>query len=167
LRINRQIRASFVRLIDGEGNQKGVLPIQQALKDADDAGLDLVEVSPQADPPVCRLIDYGKYKYQMSKKAHEAKKKQTVVHVKEIKLRTGTGEHDFQFKVRNMKRFLSGGDKVKISIFFRGREITHLDRGVEMLNKVADEVKDMGVIEQKPKLEGKSMTMLVGPLSAK
>ena len=143
------------------------MPIQQALKDADDAGLDLVEVSPQADPPVCRLIDYGKYKYQMSKKAHEAKKKQTVVHVKEIKLRTGTGEHDFQFKVRNMKRFLSGGDKVKISIFFRGREITHLDRGVEMLNKVADEVKDMGVIEQKPKLEGKSMTMLVGPLSAK
>jgi len=143
------------------------LPIQQALKDADDAGLDLVEVSPQADPPVCRLIDYGKYKYQMSKKSHEAKKKQTVVHVKEIKLRTGTGEHDFQFKVRNMKRFLSGGDKVKISIFFRGREITHLDRGVEMLNKVADEVKDMGVIEQKPKLEGKSMTMLVGPLSAK
>ncbi|HLE08813.1 MAG TPA: translation initiation factor IF-3 [Thermodesulfobacteriota bacterium] len=167
MRINRQIRASFVRLIDGEGNQKGVLPIQQALKDADDAGLDLVEVSPQADPPVCRLIDYGKYKYQMSKKSHEAKKKQTVVHVKEIKLRTGTGEHDFQFKVRNMKRFLSGGDKVKISIFFRGREITHLDRGVEMLNKVADEVKDMGVIEQKPKLEGKSMTMLVGPLSAK
>jgi len=143
------------------------LPIQQALKDADDAGLDLVEVSPQADPPVCRLIDYGKYKYQMSKKAHEAKKKQTVVHVKEIKLRTGTGEHDFQFKVRNIKRFLSGGDKVKIGIFFRGREITHLDRGVEMLNKVADEVKDMGVIEQKPKLEGKSMTMLVGPLSAK
>lgn len=143
------------------------MPIQQALKDADDAGLDLVEVSPQADPPVCRLIDYGKYKYQMSKKSHEAKKKQTVVHVKEIKLRTGTGEHDFQFKVRNMKRFLSGGDKVKISIFFRGREITHLDRGVEMLNKVADEVKDMGVIEQKPKLEGKSMTMLVGPLSAK
>ena len=143
------------------------MPIQQALKDADDAGLDLVEVSPQADPPVCRLIDYGKYKYQMSKKAHEAKKKQTVVHVKEIKLRTGTGEHDFQFKVRNMKRFLSGGDKVKISIFFRGREITHLDRGVEMLNKVAEEVKDMGVIEQKPKLEGRSMTMLVGPLSAK
>ena len=143
------------------------MPIQQALKDADDAGLDLVEVSPQADPPVCRLIDYGKYKYQMSKKSHEAKKKQTVVHVKEIKLRTGTGEHDFQFKVRNMKRFLSGGDKVKISIFFRGREITHLDRGVEMLNKVAEEVKDMGVIEQKPKLEGKSMTMLVGPLSAK
>jgi len=143
------------------------LPIQQALKDADDAGLDLVEVSPQADPPVCRLIDYGKYKYQMSKKSHEAKKKQTVVHVKEIKLRTGTGEHDFQFKVRNMKRFLSGGDKVKISIFFRGREITHLDRGVEMLNKVAEEVKDMGVIEQKPKLEGRSMTMLVGPLSAK
>lgn len=167
MRINRRIRASQVRLIDAEGKQLGVIAIQEALKTADDAGLDIVEVSPEADPPVCRLMDYGKYKYQMSKKAHEAKKKQTVVHVKEVKMRTKTEEHDFQFKVRNIRRFLAGGDKVKVGIFFRGREITHARLGEDMLNRVAEVVKDIGVIEQRPRLEGRNMTMLLGPVTSK
>ncbi|MBI5560763.1 MAG: translation initiation factor IF-3 [Deltaproteobacteria bacterium] len=167
LRINRRIRAAQVRLVDGEGNQVGVLPVPDALKAAEEAGLDLVEVSPDADPPVCRLMDYGKYKYQMSKKAHEAKKKQAVVHVKEIKLRTRTDEHDFQFKVRNIKSFLSDGDKVKVGIFFRGREIMHPKIGEKMLLRVVDETKDVAAVDQNPRLEGRNMTILLGPLSSK
>jgi translation initiation factor IF-3 len=157
------IRVPQVRLIGAEGEQMGVLSIQDALGAADKVGLDLVEVAPTAKPPVCRLMDYGKYKYQMSKKAHEAKKKQAVIHLKEIKLRCNTEEHDIQFKVRNIKKFLEGGDKVKVTMVFRGREITHPELGVEKLNRIVAEVKDVGVVEQTPKFEGRSLHMMLGP----
>ncbi len=143
------------------------MPIHEALKLAEDAGLDLVEVSPNAKPPVCRLMDYGKYKYQMSKKAHEAKKKQAVIHVKEVKYRVRTEEHDFQFKLRNVKRFLSQGNKVKVTVFFRGREITHPELGKGMLERIVAETQEIAVVEQAPKMEGRNMTMLLGPAAEK
>lgn len=161
------IRVPQVRVIDSEGNQLGVMPTSEALSKAEGAGLDLVEVSANAAPPVCRIMDYGKYKYQLSKKAKDAKKKQTVIHLKEIKLRSKTEEHDFQFKLRNIKRFLSEGDKVKVTIVFKGREITHTDLGMEMLKRVAAEIKDMATIEYAPKLEGRTMIMVVAPAQSK
>ena len=167
VRINRMIRVPQVRVIDAEGNQMGVLATKDALAAAETAGLDLVEIAPTATPPVCRIMDYGKYKYQLSKKAKEAKKKQTVISLKEIKLRGKTEEHDFQFKVRNIKRFLDDGDKVKVLIMFKGREITHTDLGMGMLKRVAEELKDMAVIEAPPKLEGRSMSMVVAPAPQK
>ena len=156
-----------VRVIDAEGNQLGVMQTKDALSTAEAAGLDLVEIAATATPPVCRIMDYGKYKYQMSKKAKDAKKKQTVIQIKEMKLRGKTEEHDFQFKLRNIKRFLSEGDKVRVFIIFKGREITHTDLGMEMLKRVADELKDVATIEAPPKLEGRNMTMLVAPLQQK
>ena len=167
VRINRMIRVPQVRVIDADGNQMGVLATRDALTAAETAGLDLVEVAPTANPPVCRIMDYGKFKYQMSKKAKEAKKKQTVISVKEMKLRGKTEEHDFQFKLRNIKRFLEDGDKVKILIMFKGREITHTELGMGMLKRVAEELKDMATIETAPKLEGRSMTMIVAPAPQK
>ncbi|MCC6502450.1 MAG: translation initiation factor IF-3 [Deltaproteobacteria bacterium] len=167
VRINRMIRVPQVRVIDADGNQMGVLATRDALTAAETAGLDLVEVAPTATPPVCRIMDYGKFKYQMSKKAKEAKKKQTVISVKEMKLRGKTEEHDFQFKLRNIKRFLEDGDKVKILIMFKGREITHTELGMGMLKRVAEELKDMATIETAPKLEGRSMTMIVAPAPQK
>ena len=167
VRINRMIRVPQVRVIDAEGNQMGVLATKDALAAAETAGLDLVEIATTANPPVCRIMDYGKYKYQLSKKAKEAKKKQTVISLKEIKLRGKTEEHDFQFKVRNIKRFLDDGDKVKVLIMFKGREITHTDLGMGMLKRVAEELKDMAVIEAPPKLEGRSMSMVVAPAPQK
>jgi len=167
VKINRMIRVPQVRVIDAEGNQMGVLATKDALAAAETAGLDLVEIAPTANPPVCRIMDYGKYKYQLSKKAKEAKKKQTVISLKEIKLRGKTEEHDFQFKVRNIKRFLDDGDKVKVLIMFKGREITHTDLGMGMLKRVAEELKDMAVIEAPPKLEGRSMSMVVAPAPQK
>lgn len=167
VRINRMIRVPQVRVIDADGNQMGVLATRDALTAAETAGLDLVEVAPTATPPVCRIMDYGKFKYQMSKKAKEAKKKQTVISVKEMKLRGKTEEHDFQFKLRNIKRFLEDGDKVKILIMFKGREITHTELGMGMLKRVAEELKDMATIETAPKLEGRSMTMVVAPAPQK
>ena len=137
------------------------------MAEAEKNGLDLVEVSPNAKPPVCRIMDYGKYKYLMSKKAHEAKKKQTVIHVKEVKLRVKTEEHDFQFKLRNARRFLNQGDKVKVALFFRGREITHKDLGMKMLKRMVEEVKDIAAIEQHPKMEGRSMMLVMAPLQPK
>ncbi len=161
------IRLPQVRVIDADGNQLGIMQTKDALSTAEAAGLDLVEIAATAAPPVCRIMDYGKYKYQMSKKAKDAKKKQTVIQVKEMKLRGKTEEHDFQFKLRNIKRFLSEGDKVRVFIVFKGREITHTDLGMEMLKRVADELKDVATIEAPPKLEGRSMTMLVAPLQQK
>ncbi len=158
------IRVPQVRVIDAEGNQLGVMATRDAVQKADESGLDLVEVSANASPPVCRIMDYGKYKYQMSKKAKDAKKKQTVIHVKEVKLRGQTDEHDFQFKIRNMKRFLTEGDKVRVHIVFKGREITHTELGMGMLNRVAAEIKDVGTVEVHPKLEGRSLTMMIAPL---
>jgi len=167
VRINRMIRVPQVRVIDADGNQMGVLATRDALTAAETVGLDLVEVAPTANPPVCRIMDYGKFKYQMSKKNKEAKKKQTVISVKEMKLRGKTEEHDFQFKLRNIKRFLEDGDKVKILIIFKGREITHTELGMSMLKRVAEELKDIATIEAQPKLEGRSMTMLVAPAPQK
>ncbi len=161
------IRVPQVRVIDAEGNQLGIMPTKDALSAAEAIGLDLVEIAATAAPPVCRIMDYGKYKYQMSKKAKDAKKKQTVIQVKEMKLRGKTEEHDFQFKLRNIKRFLSEGNKVRVFIVFKGREITHTELGMGMLKRVADEIKDIAAIEAPPKLEGRNMTMLVAPLQQK
>lgn len=161
------IRASEVRLVAEDGEQLGIQVLKDALEVAEDAGLDLVEVAPTAKPPVCRLMDYGKYKYLMSKKATEAKKKQTVIHIKEIKLRSKTEEHDLQFKLKNIIKFLTAGDKVKVTMVFRGREITHTELGLERLKRIMDEVKDVGTIEQRPKLEGRSMNMVIAPLAHK
>ena len=161
------IRASEVRLVAEDGEQLGIQVLKDALEVAANAGLDLVEVAPTAKPPVCRLMDYGKYKYLMSKKATEAKKKQTVIHVKEIKLRSKTEEHDLQFKLKNIIKFLTAGDKVKVTMVFRGREITHTELGLERLKRIMEEVKDVGTIEQRPKLEGRSMNMVIAPLAQK
>lgn len=161
------IKVPQVRVIDAEGNQLGVMATKDALMAAETAGLDLVEIASSAVPPVCRIMDYGKYKYQLSKKARDAKKKQTVIHVKEMKLRSKTEEHDFQFKLRNIKKFLSDGDKVKITIMFKGREITHTELGMGMLKRVAEELKEVATIEHPPKLEGRNMTMVVAPSQPK
>ncbi len=145
----------------------GIFPVPEALKIAREKSSDLVEVSPNATPPVCRFMDYGRFKYQQSKKHNQAKKKhsQTVIHIKEIKLRPKTDEHDIQFKIRHIKRFLTNGDKAKISLIFRGREITHPELGKEVLDRIAEEIEDIGVVEQAPKLEGRNMTMLIAPKS--
>jgi len=161
------IRAAQVRVVDAEGNQLGVMNTNEALAKAEETGLDLVEVSATAVPPVCRIMDYGKYKYQLSKKSKDAKKKQTVIHLKEIKLRSKTEEHDFQFKLKNIKKFLGEGDKVKVTIVFKGREITHTNLGMVMLKRVAEEIKEVSVIEYAPKLEGRTMIMVVAPAAAK
>lgn len=150
-------------MIDQDGKQLGVMATRDGVKMAEEAGFDLVEISPNAAPPVCRIMDYGKYKYQQSKKAHEAKKRQAVIHLKEVKLRSGTDEHDFQFKMRHVERFLADGDKAKITIVFRGREMAHVDLGREMLKRVAETIKDKGIIEQQPRMEGKSLTMVIAP----
>jgi len=167
VRRNKMIRVPEVRVVDDEGAQVGIMSTSEALALAEDRGLDLVEVSPTARPPVCRIMDYGRYKYLMSKKAKEAKKKQTTIHVKEMKFRVKTEEHDFQFKLRNIKRFLAGGDKVKVFVFFRGREITHVSLGRKKLERVAEELKDVATVEVAPKLEGRNMSMMVSPIQPK
>lgn len=161
--INWGIRAQEVRVIDSEGKQAGIMPLKEAMKIAEEQGLDLVEVAPNAKPPVCRVMNYGKYKYQQSKRSQEARKHQTVIQVKEVKLRPRTEEHDFQFKLRHAKRFLSEGNKVKISILFRGRELAHPEFGRDMMNRFLEEVKDLMVVEQAPRLEGRNMVMVVAP----
>jgi translation initiation factor IF-3 len=157
------INSPQVRLVDSAGEQLGVMSSADALSRAEDAGLDLVEVSPNAKPPVCRIMDHGKFKYLLSKKAHEAKKKQTVIHVKEVKFRVKTEEHDLQYKLRNAKKFLLQGNKVKIGIFFRGREITHKELGMALLKRIEAEVIEEGTVEQMPKMEGRSMMMIIAP----
>jgi translation initiation factor IF-3 len=161
--INWGIRAQEVRVIDSAGKQAGIMPLKEAMKIAEEQGLDLVEVAPNANPPVCRVMNYGKYKYQQSKRSQEARKHQTVIQVKEVKLRPRTEEHDFQFKLRHAKRFLSEGNKVKISILFRGRELAHPEFGRDMMNRFLEEVKDIMVVEQAPRLEGRNMVMVVAP----
>jgi translation initiation factor IF-3 len=140
-----------------------VLPIEAALAHAGEAGLDLVEVNPMAKPPVCKIMDYGKFKYEEKKKASEAKKKQVVVHLKEVKLRPKTEEHDYEFKVRNIKRFLEEGNKARVTIMFRGREITHKELGTALLDDVQKDVKEVGVVEQPPRMEGRQMFMILAP----
>ncbi len=162
--INEFIRASEVRVIDDEGAQLGVMDLKSALQAAEAQGLDLVEVSPTAKPPVCRIMDFGKYKYQQSKRAAEAKKKQVRVEIKEVKLRPKTDEHDYQFKVKNAKRFLGEGNKVKVTIMFRGREVTHPEFGRKILERVAADLVELGQIESHPNMSGRFMSMVIGPL---
>jgi len=164
VRINREIRAKEVRVIDPEGKQLGILPVYEALRLATNFELDLVEVSPKSEPPVCRIMDYGKFKYQQSKKAHDAKKKQAVVHLKEVKMRPKTEEHDFQFKLRHIERFLKEGNKTKVTIVFRGRELAHPDLGRNMLGRVTEEAKEWGKVELAPKFEGRNFIMVLAPL---
>ncbi len=163
MRVNEQIRVPEVRLIGADGQQVGVMSLKEALALAAEANLDLVEVAPQANPPVCRVMDYGKYKYQQSKKQQEARRRQTVIQVKEVKVRPKIEEHDMGFKLRNTRRFLGEGDKVKISVIFRGREIAHTDRGYQLLARMAEALADVGVVEQHPKLEGRNLSMIVAP----
>ena len=165
LSVNEKIRAPEVRVVNSEGKQLGIMPLKEALKIAREEDSDLVEVAPHSKPPVCKIMDFGKYKYQQSRKAHEAKKSQTVIQVKEVKIRPKTEEHDLQYKVRNIRRFLGDGNKAKVCVIFKGREIAHKEKGTQMLEKVAKEIEDVGIIEQKPKLEGRNMTMIIAPKS--
>ncbi len=152
-----------MRVIDPEGNQLGILSVAEALVKASDFGLDLVEVSPKTDPPVCKIMDYGKYKYLQSKKGHEGKKKQAGGQLKEVKMRPKTEEHDLQVKLRNVERFLKEGYKTKISIVFRGRELAHKNLGERMMERVMEETKEWGVAEYPPKFEGRSMVVILAP----
>jgi translation initiation factor IF-3 len=161
--INRDIRAKEVRVIDPDANQLGVLAIHKALAVAGDFGLDLVEVSPTAKPPVCKIMDYGRYKYEQTKKQHEAKKKQSTFQVKEIKVRPKTGEHDLNTKVGHIRKFLTKKDKVKVTVVFRGREITLSQKGRELLEKIAVDTEELAVVEQRPKFEGRTMVMMLAP----
>lgn len=150
-------------MIDANGQQVGILPIGEALRLAESQELDLVEVSPTARPPVCRIMDYGKFKYEQSKKAQEARKKQTVVSIKEVKMRPKTDEHDFDFKLKNVKRFLEEGNKTKITVVFRGREMAHPEFGRRMLDRVTTELQGLATIEQMPRMEGRAISMIVAP----
>jgi translation initiation factor IF-3 len=161
--INRKIRAREVRVIKPDGEQIGVVPLEQALAAAAELGLDLVEVSPNANPPVCKIMDYGRYKYEQTKKKQEAKKKQTTFQVKEIKVRPKTGDHDLQVKMGHIRKFLGKKDKVKVTVLFRGREITLSDRGRDLLQRIAAEFEDIAVVEQYPKFEGRTMMMVLSP----
>ena len=160
-RINHLIKAREVRVIASEGEQLGVLLLRDALQRAEEAGLDLVEVAPTAVPPVCRIMDFGKYKYEMNKKAHESKKHQTVIAVKEVKLRPRTDDHDVQFKTNNIKRFLEGGDKVKVSIMFRGREMAHPQQGRALLERIVNDLQAVAIVEQMPRMEGRNMFLML------
>mgnify|MGYP000118256277 CR=1 FL=1 len=150
-------------MIDAESKQLGVITLEEALANAERVGLDLVEVSPTAEPPVCKIMDYGKYRYRVSKKQHDARKSQAVIHVKEIRLRPKTEEHDVQVKVKHIKKFLEKQDKVKISILFRGREIAFTDIGRRIMNEIKNELADDCIIDQEPRLEGRNMVMIVSP----
>jgi translation initiation factor IF-3 len=163
--INWNIKAPEVRVIDSDGKQVGILPLKEAMKIAEEQGLDLVAVSPNSNPPVCRIMNYGKYKYQQNKRLQEARKHQTVIQVKEVKVRPRTEEHDFQFKLRHVKRFLGEGDKVKISMLFRGREIAHPEFGKDLLARFVEELKDLAIVEQAPRLEGRNMVMILSTKS--
>ncbi|WP_323004660.1 translation initiation factor IF-3 [Denitromonas sp.] len=162
-RVNSEITAPEVRLIDADGEQAGVVSIRAALAMADEVGLDLVEIAPLAEPPVCRIMDVGKFKYQSAKKAHEAKLKQKQVQVKEVKLRPRTDENDYQIKLRNLKRFLENGDKVKVTLRFRGREMAHQEYGMRQLERIKADLIELANVEQMPKMEGRQMVMIIAP----
>jgi len=162
-RINDEIRAREIHLIDKDGSNRGNVSFQEAIALAQEAGLDLVEISPNATPPVCKLLDYGKYKYQEQKKAAEARKKQKVVEVKEIKFRPMIDDHDYDVKMRSMKRFFEEGDKVKVTLRFRGREMAHQELGVELLNRVKEDTGKIAKIEMEPRFEGRQMVMVLAP----
>ncbi|MBU2521128.1 MAG: translation initiation factor IF-3 [Proteobacteria bacterium] len=161
--MNNNIRAKEVRVIDPDGNQVGIIPTYKALATAGDFGLDLVEISPNANPPVCKIMDYGRYKYEQTKKKQDAKKKQSTFQVKEIKIRPKTGEHDLNIKIGHIKKFIGKKDKVKVTVMFRGREIALSELGRDLLKKIAEETDDIAVVEQYPKFEGRTMMMILSP----
>ena len=163
-RANERIRAQQVQVISSEGKNLGTLSTQEALNIARQEGLDLIEISPNANPPVCKIIDIGKYKYDLQKKASKAKKKQKVINLKEIKLRPVTEIHDYNFKIKNAQRFLTKGDKVKFTVKFRGREMQHTDLGHQLMERIINDTKALGKVEVNPKFEGKQMIMIVQPL---
>ncbi len=164
VRINERIRSSTVRLISAEGEQLGILSVRDAIQVAKDGGFDLVEVAPNSDPPVCRVMDYGKFRYQASKKVQEARKKSRGGQMKEIKLRPHTEDHDLGFKIKNLKKFLEKKHRVKITVFFRGREMAYMNAGVELLKRVAEEISEEGTVEQPPTREARNrMTMVIIP----
>ena len=162
-RVNEFINSREVLVIDGEGEKRGIMPIREALQLAEDSGLDLVEVSPQAQPPVCKLMDFGKYKYQAQKKANEARKKQKTIEVKEIKMRPNIDTHDYDVKMKAIKRFFNEGDKVKVTLRFRGREMAHQELGMRLLDRVKEDTVDISKVEAEPKLEGRQMMMVLAP----
>ena len=162
-RVNEQIEAEKVRVVNADGEMVGVISKEEGIEIAFEAGLDLVEVSPNADPPVCKVLDYGKYKYEAQKKANEARKKQKVIDVKQIKMRPGIDEHDYQVKMRSVRRFLDEGDKVKMTIRFRGREMAHQELGMKVLDRVREDVDELAKVEQFPKSEGRLMIMVIAP----
>jgi translation initiation factor IF-3 len=166
VRVNRQIRISPVRVIAADGEQLGILPIEEALARAENDGLDLVEVAPTARPPVVRIMDYGKFKYEEARKTRQARKKQHQILIKEVKFRPGIEPHDFEFKIRHARRFLEEGNKVKVTMMFRGRQIANPDAGREVMVRVAEELEDLGKVEQMPSMEGRTMIMIVGPKKA-
>ncbi len=161
--INKNIRAKEVRVIDPDGNQIGIIPTYKALATAGDFGLDLVEISPNANPPVCKIMDYGRYKYELTKKKQEAKKKQSTFQLKEIKVRPKTGDHDLQTKINHIKKFIAKRDKVKVTVMFRGREITLSQLGRDVLERIIQETEEYAAVEQYPKFEGRTMYMLLAP----
>jgi len=164
--VNRQIRVPEIRLIDQDGNNVGVVDPNDAVTMAEEAGLDLVEISPNAKPPVCKIMDFGKFKYEQQKKAAEAKKKQKVIDVKEVKFRPNIDTHDYDVKMRALTKFLGEGDKVKVTLRFRGREMAHQELGRELLNRVAEDIEDKGKVESMPRMEGRQMTMVIAPTKA-
>jgi translation initiation factor IF-3 len=163
VRVNRQIRISPVRVVTAEGEQLGVLPVEEALAAAQERGLDLVEVAPMARPPVVKIMDYGKFKFEEAKAARAAKKKQHVIHLKEVKYRPGIDDHDFDFKTRHAREFLGDGNKVKVTMMFRGRQMAHPELGKAVLDRVATALADIGKIEQEAKLDGRNMIMVLAP----
>lgn len=167
MRINEEIRAREVRVIGSDGEQLGIMSGREAQQLAYGKHLDLVEIAPTAKPPVCRIMDYGKYRYEQQKREKESRKKQKTFDIKEVKLRPGIEEHDFNVKFKNAVRFLEDGDKVKVTIMFRGRELSHPELGEVLLNKMAAQLKEMAVVERQPKLEGKNMIMIVAPKPSK
>ncbi|MEJ8777568.1 translation initiation factor IF-3 [Pseudogracilibacillus sp. ICA-222130] len=167
MNVNQSIRAREVRLIDANGDQLGVKSRDEALEIAATRNLDLVLVAPGAKPPVCRIMDYGKYRYEQQKKEKEARKKQRVINIKEVRLSPGIGDHDFNTKLRNARKFIENGDKVKASVRFRGRAITHKELGQEVLDRLAEEVKDIATVESKAKMEGRQMFMMLAPITEK
>jgi translation initiation factor IF-3 len=165
VRVNRQIRISPVRVISPDGEQLGILPIERAMEIAEEQGLDLVEVAPLARPPVCRIMDYGKFKYEEQRQAREARKKQHHVQLKEVKMRPGIEDHDFDFKVRHARKFLQEGNKVKLTMMFRGRQMAHPEFGRQVLDRVFTELQDVSKVEAHPMLEGRSMVMVLAPVA--
>ncbi|MFQ5629400.1 MAG: translation initiation factor IF-3 [bacterium] len=161
IRINRRILAKSVRVVTDDGEQLGVKPIDEALRLAENAGLDLVEVAPNADPPVCKIMDFGKYKYELSKKEKSSKKKQVIINVKEIRLRPKIEEHDYDFKMKHARKFLEAGNKVKATVLFRGRELAHKEFGRKILDRLQEDLSDVAKVERAPLLEGRNMVMFL------